>query len=126
MEHHVQTVPTRTIPRLTRREGWSLLLFHDPLNTSLRLARKYGDVFYLQAERNKVFFLDHPDDIRELLVVQHENFRKGGGVMMLDRMLGKGLITIAGDAHNQRRRLVQAGFHRRAMSSNAPPIVQWR
>ena len=124
MAHHVQTVPTRTIPRLTRREGWSFLLFHNPLNTSLRLARKYGDVFYLQAERNKVFFLNHPDDIRELLVVQHENFRKGGGVMMLDRMLGKGLITNDGAAHKQQRRLVQPAFHRRRIAGYAQAMVE--
>lgn len=70
MAHDVQTVPTRAIPRLTRREGLSFLLFHDPLNISLRLARKYGDVFYLQAERNKVFFLKQASD-REAYLQSH-------------------------------------------------------
>ncbi|WP_157506790.1 cytochrome P450 [Ktedonobacter racemifer] len=124
MAQHVQTTPSRAVPCLTRSEAFSFLLFHDPLNTPLRLARKYGDVFYFQAGRNKVFFLNHPDDIRELLVVQHENFRKGEGVMILERMLGKGLITNDGAAHKQQRRLVQPAFHRRRIASYAQAMVE--
>ncbi|GLV53567.1 cytochrome P450 [Dictyobacter sp. S3.2.2.5] len=124
MAQHISAESTRVVPRLNKSESLSFILSNDPLNTPLRLARKYGDAFYLQTGRDKVFFLAHPDDIRELLVVQHENFHKGHGVMMLDRMLGNGLITNDGDSHRRQRRLVQPTFHRKRIAGYARSMAE--
>jgi cytochrome P450 len=75
----------RTVPCLTRREGLSLIINSDPLGIPLRLARKYGDVFFMEAGGQKVFFLNHPDDVRELLVVQHEKFYDESRKSLLER-----------------------------------------
>ncbi|GHO80339.1 cytochrome P450 [Ktedonobacter sp. SOSP1-85] len=125
MAQDVIKAPTeRTVPRLTRREGFSLIINSDPLGIPLRLARKYGDVFFMEAGGQKVFFLNHPDDVRELLVVQHEKFYKGDGVMQLARMLGQGLVTSEDPLHKRQRRLVQPAFHRKRIAGYTQAMVE--
>ncbi|HZR44204.1 MAG TPA: cytochrome P450 [Ktedonobacteraceae bacterium] len=117
------TVPTRTVPRLSLRDLPSFLFLRNPVRVLPHIARKYGDVVHIKVGREETFILSHPDDIREVLVVQHENFRKGEGVMMLDRMLGKGLITNDGPSHKKQRRLVQPAFHRKRIAGYAASMV---
>ena len=114
---------TRTVPRLSLQDTPAVIFLHNPVRLFPRLARKYGDVVRLRIGREDVFFLHHPDDIREVLVVQHENFHKGYGVMMLDRMLGRGLITNDGPSHKKQRRLVQPAFHRKRIEGMATSMV---
>lgn len=124
MATHAQMDPTTTAARLTLHETLSVISYRDPLNTHRQLASKYGDIFYLKLGNEEIFFLSHPEHIRELLVVQHEKFHKGEGVMMLDRMLGKGLITSEGELHRKQRRLVQPAFHRQRIAGYAIAMVE--
>jgi len=78
----------------------------------------------MKVGNSQVFFLNHPDDIREVLVVHHGNFSKGLGVMKLSRMLGKGLVTSDGELHRHQRRLVQPAFHRRRIIEYAATMVE--
>lgn len=112
---------TRAIPQVPL--WWGALAYCYPLRIPLHLARKHGDVFFFKFGRDQIFFLTHPDDIRELLVVQHERFRKGDGVMLLGRILGNGLITNEGASHRKQRRLVQPAFHRQRIASYAVAMV---
>lgn len=120
----LQAVPPRAIPRMALHDTLNVIFSRRPLELLSHLAKKYGDVIHCKVGREEIFFLNHPDDIRELLVVQHENFRKGEGVMMLDRMLGKGLITNDGPAHKKQRRLVQPAFHRKRIAGYANAMVE--
>lgn len=113
---------TQTAPRLPLLYGFRA--YRDPLHVPLRLSRTYGDIFYFKFGRDNIFFLTHPDDIRELLVVQHEHFRKGDGVMLLNRVLGNGLITNEGASHKKQRRLVQPAFHRKRIAGYAVAMVE--
>src|SRR5690348_10706205 len=119
-----QEVPVRPIPRMTFRDTLAVILLRQPLELLAHLAKTYGDVARCNIAGEQVFFLFHPDDMRELLIVQHENFRKGEGVMMLDRMLGKGLITNDGPSHKRQRRLVQPAFHRKRIAGYATAMVE--
>lgn len=80
----LHAVPGRRVPHMTLRDTLAVVVLRRPLKLLASLAEKYGDVVHCKVGREEIFFLNHPDDIRELLVVQHENFRKGEGVMMLD------------------------------------------
>ena len=102
----------------------ALLFSSYAVNVFTQLARKYGDVLHIKVGREHTFFLNHPDDIRELLVVQHEHFHKGHGVMKLDRMLGKGLVTSDGELHRRQRRLVQPAFHKRRIAGYAASMAE--
>ncbi len=124
MARTLSPTSSTTAVRMSWRESLAALSFHDPLQLPLQLAQKYGDAFYLQLGKERVFFLTHPDAIRELLVVQPERFLKGPGVMRLDRMLGNGLITSEGDVHRHQRKLVQPTFHRHRVSGYATSMVQ--
>jgi cytochrome P450 len=124
MATHVQAEPIATASRLTLHEKLSVISYRDPLNTPRLLAQRHGDIFYFKVGRDNIFFLCHPDYIRELLVAQHDKFRKGDGVMMLDRMLGRGLITSEGELHKKQRRLVQPAFHRQRITGYATAMVE--
>ncbi|HEY7417379.1 MAG TPA: cytochrome P450, partial [Ktedonobacteraceae bacterium] len=124
MVQYAQTSPTRTVSRLRWHELFSLLTFHDPLNGPVQWARKHGDVIHIKIRRVHIFLLFHPDDIRELLVVKHEDFYKGDGVMKLDRMLGRGLVTSEGELHRRQRRLVQPAFHRQRIAGYAVAMAE--
>lgn len=115
---------TRTVPRISLQDTPAVIFLRNPVRLFPRLAHKYGDVVRLKILGEDIFFLHHPDDIREVLVVQHENFHKGDGVMMLDRMLGRGLITNDGPSHKKQRRLVQPAFHRKRIEGMATSMVE--
>jgi cytochrome P450 len=90
----------------------------------LRLARKYGDVIHIKGGGLEIFILSNPEDIREILVVQHAHFHKGQGVEMTGRMLGQGLLTSEGEFHKRQRRLIQPAFHRQYIASYARTMVE--
>lgn len=121
MTKDIRIQQASVIPRLPLALGAST--YRDPLHVPSLLARTHGDVFYFKFGRDTIFFLSHPDAIRELLVVQHEHFRKGDGVMLLSRMLGNGLITNEGASHKKQRRLVQPAFHRKRIAGYAMAMV---
>ncbi|WP_084657786.1 cytochrome P450 [Thermogemmatispora onikobensis] len=106
------------------REILALLSRRNLPITFLRLARKYGDVVHVKGGPLEIFLLSHPEDIREVLVVQHANFHKGQGVRMTSRMLGQGLLTSEGDFHKRQRKLIQPAFHRQRIASYATTMVE--
>ena len=76
------------------------------------IARQYGDVAYLPLGRQHIYYLGHPDAIRDVLVTHQNKFKKS---RMLERarvLLGDGLLTSEGEHHRRQRRLVQPAFHR--------------
>jgi cytochrome P450 len=76
------------------------------------MARQYGDVVYIPLGRQHIYFLGHPEAIRDVLVTRQNKFKKS---RMLERarvLLGDGLLTSEGEHHRRQRRLVQPAFHR--------------
>jgi cytochrome P450 len=77
----------------------------------------FGDVVYLRFGPQDVFFLNHPDYIKDVLVTHHQSFMKGRALQRAKRLLGEGLLTSEGDFHRRQRRLAQPAFHRGRISS---------
>jgi len=76
------------------------------------MSHEYGDVVYLPVGRQQIYFLGHPDAVRDILVTNQTKFKKS---RMLERarvLLGDGLLTSEGDHHKRQRRLMQPAFHR--------------
>ena len=74
--------------------------------------RDYGNIVALSPDR--IFLLNHPDDIKHVLQDNHRNYCKGPTMTrMLKPFFGQGLITSEGEQWLRQRRLAQPAFNRR-------------
>lgn len=89
----------------------------DPIALLMRVAREHGDVVYFTMGRQKVFLLNHPDHIKDVLVTHHRNFVKGRALQWSKRLLGRGLLTSEGEFHRRQRRIAQPAFHRKQIAT---------
>jgi cytochrome P450 len=98
----------------------SLLAYRkDALGFLVRLARDYGDMVHFRLGPRHVFFLRHPDAVKDVLGTRPTNFAKGVGYQWTKQFLGEGLITSEGDLHQRQRRSVQGAFHRHRVAGYA-------
>ena len=100
-------------------------LMKDPLGIFSESARRYGDVVYLPALWRRVFFINHPDYIRDLLVTSAQKFEKSPAIKSMKPVLGEGLLTSEGDFHLRQRRLVQPAFHRQRLAGYGRVMAQY-
>jgi cytochrome P450 len=95
----------------------------DPAGFLEKMARQYGDVVYLPLGRQHIYYVGHPEAIRDILVTHQNKFKKS---RMLERarvLLGDGLLTSEGDHHRRQRRLVQPAFHRDRLAGYGAVMV---
>ncbi len=95
----------------------------NPIFLFQQLARDYGDIVHYKIGWNHIVFLNHPDYIREILVVQNDNFIKERTVRRSKMLLGEGMITAEGAAHRAQRQVVQPAFHRQRIPEYAAAVV---
>jgi cytochrome P450 len=92
----------------------------------LRLARAEGDIAAFRLGRRDAFLLSHPDHVRQVLVDDADQFRKGGLMQRARRLLGDGLLTSEGERHHAQRRALQPAFCRRQLAAYGaaiPPLA---
>ena len=58
------------------------------------------------------YFINDPELIRDVLVVNAHKFKKGRALQRAKSLLGNGLLTSEGDFHLRQRRMIQPAFHR--------------
>ncbi len=85
--------------------------------------RRYGDVVRVGIGPREVYFLNHPDLIRDVLVTHQKNFIKSRGLQMSKKLLGEGLLTSEGEFHRRQRRLAQPAFHRQRLAAYSEAMV---
>ena len=95
----------------------------DPLELFTRFARDYGDIVHFTMASEKVYFLNHPQYVRDVLVTHQRNFTKSRGLERAKKLLGEGLLTSEGAAHLRQRRLLQPAFHRDRIAGYAEVMV---
>jgi cytochrome P450 len=96
----------------------------NPIHLFQHLAQEYGDIAHYKIGWNHIVFLNHPDYIREVLVVQNDNFIKERTVQRTKMLLGDGMITSEGSQHRTQRQEAQPAFHRQRIPEYARTIVQ--
>jgi cytochrome P450 len=84
----------------------------NPLDFFTTLARTYGDVTSYRMAGERLFLINEPQLIRDVLVTHNRNFTKSRGLERSKRLLGQGLLTSEGAMHLRQRRLMQPAFHR--------------
>jgi len=96
----------------------------NPIFLFQHLAQEYGDIAHYKIGWNHIVFLNHPDYIREVLVVQNDNFIKERTVQRTKMLLGEGMITAEGAQHRAQRQIAQPAFHRQRIPEYASRIVR--
>ncbi|HEX8068305.1 MAG TPA: cytochrome P450 [Pyrinomonadaceae bacterium] len=89
----------------------------DALGFLTSIARAYGDVVFFRMGPQRVYMLNHPDLLREVLVTHQDAFVKGRALQRAKRLLGEGLLTSEGAHHRRQRRLAQPAFHRQRIET---------
>lgn len=114
-------------PGFQRNLLWFAFRRFRPANPILlfqHLTEEYGDIAHYKIGWNHIVFLNHPDYIREVLVVQNDNFIKERTVRRSKMLLGQGMITAEGAQHRTQRQVAQPAFHRQRIPEYASMMVQ--
>src|ERR1700735_4447805 len=114
-------------PGFQRNLLWFALRKFRPANPIIlfqHLAETYGDIAHYKIGPHHIVFLNHPEYIREVLVVQNDNFVKERTVQRTKMLLGEGMITSEGAAHRAQRLTAQPAFHRQRIGEYAGIIVE--
>jgi len=93
----------------------------DSLERMTELLARFGDIYrvYSPARRSYVYVINHPDDVKRVLVANHRNYTKGLGLDRVKILLGNGIMTSEGELWRRQRYLMQPHFHRRVVSGFA-------
>jgi len=97
--------------------------------TRARLERwfdQYGDICRVPSgpDGHASWVIHDPDAIRHVLYGNSRNYTKGVGLERVRILLGNGIMVSEGDFWHSQRRMLQPGFHRRALQTHIPMIVE--
>lgn len=88
-----------------------------------QIGQRSIDIRCLQIGSRRIFQVNHPDLIRDVLLTHDWNFIKGHGLRASRPVLGSGLLTSEGELHRRQRRLVQPAFHNARLASYGEIMV---
>jgi enediyne biosynthesis protein E7 len=98
-------------------EGFDLGGNDESLARLSRYFAEFGDIYRVFAPGRGVYnyVINHPDDIKRVLLSNHRNYTKGEGMDRVKILLGNGIMTSEGDFWRRQRRMMQPSFHRRVI-----------
>jgi cytochrome P450 len=98
-------------------EGFDLGGSDETLPRLCEYFARYGNVYRVFAPSRGVhdYVINHPDDIKHVLLSNHRNYTKGQGMDRVKILLGNGIMTSEGDFWRRQRRMMQPDFHRRVL-----------
>jgi cytochrome P450 len=78
---------------------------------------RFGDLYRVFAPARGVYnyIVNHPDDVKRVLLSNHRNYTKGEGMDRVKILLGNGIMTSEGELWRRQRRMMQPSFHRRVI-----------
>jgi cytochrome P450 len=96
----------------------------DSLEKMRELFARYGDIYrvYAPGRKSYTYVINHPDDVKRVLVSNHKNYTKGVGLDRVKILLGNGIMTSEGDFWRRQRYMMQPMFHRRVITEFARVI----
>jgi cytochrome P450 len=78
-----------------------------------------------QVAHHHYYVFNDPDLIRDVLITQADNFRKGPALRHAKVTLGEGLLTSEADFHRRQRRLSQPAFHAQRVNAYASDMTRF-
>ena len=90
----------------------------DAIHRMTELFARHGDIyrFHSPARKAEMWVINHPDDVKRVLVSNHKNYTKGSGLDRVKILLGHGIMTSEGDLWRRQRYMMQPSFHRRVIT----------
>jgi cytochrome P450 len=90
----------------------------DSLERMRSLLARFGDIYrvYSPGRRRYAYVINHPDDVRRVLVLNHANYMKGFGLDRVKVLTGNGLVTSEGEFWRAQRSMMQSMFQRRNLT----------
>ncbi|MGB6449966.1 MAG: cytochrome P450 [Steroidobacteraceae bacterium] len=96
----------------------------DSLERMAELYARLGDIYrvYAPGRKSYTYVVNHPDDVKRVLVANHRNYTKGIGLDRVKILLGNGIMTSEGELWRRQRYMMQPLFHRRVITEFARVI----
>ncbi|MEX2027617.1 MAG: cytochrome P450, partial [Pirellulaceae bacterium] len=108
---------------LTWRHG--LELWWNPLAYVTKLANTYGDLTFFRVFSKRLYIVNHPSLLREVLIVQQKAFQKlAHSRHVLGSGFGNGLILSEGEPWLRSRRMLSGVFEGARMARYAEVTVK--
>jgi cytochrome P450 len=89
-----------------------------------RLAQ-LGDITSFRMGPIQGYFVNDPELVRDVLVVNAHKFKKGRALQRAKSLLGNGLLTNEGEAHLRQRRMIQPAFHKARIAEYARTMTEY-
>ena len=98
----------------------------DSLERMEELFARFGDIYrvYAPGRKSYTYVINHPDDVKRVLVTNHRNYTKGVGLDRVKILLGNGIMTSEGDFWKRQRYMMQPMFHRRVVTEFARALEE--
>jgi cytochrome P450 len=98
-------------------EGFDLGGSEASLALMRECCARFGDIYRIFAPSRGVYnvVINHPTDIKRVLLSNHRNYTKGEGMDRVKILLGNGIMTSEGEFWRRQRRMMQPSFHRRIL-----------
>lgn len=98
----------------------------DPLAFAIDVAREFGDFTFVRLAWVRLYFVNRPELIRDILATKVKSFRKLGRQMRsLRKIEGEGLVVSEGATWSRHRPVVQGSFHGRHFGHHGDVIVDY-
>ena len=120
MTDHTRPAPVPSGPPVSRWWGCYPELRRDTLGFLLQ-CQSYGDVvklpvglvieLFLRRRDAAMYLLNHPVDVKHVLVSNQHTYRKGPVPPVESRIFGQGVLHTEGETHHAQRRLFLPFFH---------------
>ena len=87
---------------------------------------EYGDIYkvYSPARGTHVYVVSDPDQVKHVLVTNHQNYTKGVGIDRVKILLGNGIMASEGDVWRTQRRMIQPFFQRHTVAKFCPLMTR--
>ena len=104
--------------------GEALSFARDPLAFLTGVADQYGDIANFRLGGLDVFFVRHPDYVREVLIAQRASFTMTSLRAKINAVVGEGLFTSRGQLHARQQRLMLPVFRKSRIEAYAEQMAE--
>jgi len=123
----MKSAPKITLPPSLKKDfiGGNFRSFRKAPTEFLTRLKTLGDITSFRMGPQQGYFINDPELIRDVFVVNAHKFMKGRALQRAKSLLGEGLLTNEGEAHLRQRRMIQPAFHRTRIADYARSMVMY-